>query len=63
MNDAAALAEKVARKAVVKDQDEEEAARRAASQTKVERKNNKPEDISAGIDALLIAGSSGVKKK
>ena len=63
MNDAAALAEKVARKAVVKDQDEEEAARRAASQTKVERKKNKPEDISAGIDALLIAGSSGVKKK
>jgi hypothetical protein len=61
LNDAAALAEKVARK---KREQEEEAARAAtATTTKVEQKKKPETPKDRGLDDLLNVGLSGVKKK
>ena len=64
INDAAALAETLAEKVRKKKEQDERAARAAESQAhaKVERKK-KSENDTAGLDDLLNAGLSGVKKK
>jgi hypothetical protein len=61
LNDSAALAEKIARKQALMKEQEEEAARVAAAQTKTKKKSENL--TSTGLDDLLNAGLVGVKKK